>query len=208
MKLQCSLKLIYFHQQSEPPTLPHTTAISLTPHSQSVSGLIRYKNLICQIREGRNVRGTAEAAGESTAGAGLGTGNGAGLVQHPLPCARGFPQAGTAGTIPLHPQLSLERRMVPEPGDSSAPRVLPGSASSAKPTPGKAQLCPHLQGSRTVHQDSHALLLHPTLPSLNSFSATKPRFAHLNQSSINILFKKNKPQMQTFTKRGRKVTVK
>lgn len=44
---------------------------------------------------------------------------------------------------------------------------------------------------RTAHGDSRTLLLHPTvLPSLNSFSATKPRFAHLNPSYINILLKK------------------
>lgn len=44
---------------------------------------------------------------------------------------------------------------------------------------------------RTDHEDSRTLLLHPTvLPSLNSFSARNPRFAHLNQSYINMLLKK------------------
>lgn len=179
-------------EESEPPTFPHTTATSLTPRPQSVSGVIGYKNLICQIREGGNVRGTAVAAGESTAGAGLGRGNGAGLVQDP--CARGFPQAGTAGTIPTAPPAV--------PGGEDRPRARRQLSPAPLPNPGKfpafpagtAQLCPHPP--------------HPNLPSLNSFSATNPRFARLNQSSINILFKKNKPQMQTFTKKGRKVTVK
>lgn len=155
MKLQCSLKLIYFHQESEPPTLPHTTAISLTPHSQSVSGLIRYKNLICQIREGRNVRGTAEAAGESTAGAGLGTGNGAGLVQHPLPCARGFPQAGTAGTIPTAPPAV--------PGEEDGPRA---RGQLSPPCP--ARLCILCQ---THSRESSAL---PTPPRVQNSPPGQP----------------------------------
>lgn len=89
-------------KQSEPPTFPHTTATFLTPRPQSASGLIGYKNLICQniSPEGRECE--APQKQQVRAGAGLGRGNRAGLVQDPLPttlCTR-FPQAWRAGTIP------------------------------------------------------------------------------------------------------------
>lgn len=80
---------------------------------------------------------------------------------------------------------------------------------------GKAQLCPHLhQWLGTDHKDSCTFLLHPTPSKSSVLPSYKLRFAHLNQSYINILYiKKNKKtkkttQMQTFTKKGRKVTVK
>lgn len=103
------------------------------------------------------------------------------------------------GQFPLHSQLSLERKMVPRAATLST------RARAGHSLPFPARLCipckTHSQGKlssahtpqrfRRVHRDNPTLLLHPAvLPSLNSFSATNPRFAHLNQSSINILFKK------------------
>lgn len=163
------------------------------------------------------MRGTAKAAGESSCRcrAGQRTQGWVSTRSSSKYLVQG--DCHRLGQFPLHSQLSLERRMVPRAATLST------RARAGHSLPFPARLCipckTHSQGKlssahtpqrfRRVHQENPTLLLHPTvLPSLNSFSATNPRFAHLNQSSINILLKKNKPQMQTFTKKGRKVTVK
>lgn len=162
-------------EESEPPTFPHTTATSLTPHPQSVSGLISYKNLICQniSPEGREC-GKALQKQQVRAGAGLGIGNRAGLVQDPLPCARRFPQAGTAGTIPsvllvvpgeeegpqsCHPEHEGQGRTQP-----------PGSAFPAKRTPRESSALPtHPEGSQ---QSTRTVT--PSCSTQQSFQALTP----------------------------------